>query len=189
VEIARKAPFKATRRIIAFDEFGPLEIRPHHGTTWAAHQQVLRLPATYTRPHGTRYFLAAYDLHADHLWGWQRPHQRWPEVQAFLKGIRRRYPLKIRLFMILDNRRSHKKQEVLDWAHEHNVRFLFTPTYCSWLNPIECQFTPLKKFALSTRYFADHPAQGKAIQAYLRYRNQTKVTPILRHRDIRVNLA
>jgi transposase len=72
---------------------------------------------------------------------------------------------------------------------EHNIRLLFTPYYCSWLNPIECQFTPVKRFALSTRYFADHAAQGKAIQAYLRHRNQTPLTPKLRHRDIRVNLV
>ena len=50
------------------------------------------------------------------------------------------------------------------------------PPNCSWLNPIECHFTALKKFALSGRYFADHQAQGKAIQDYLR------------HRDLRVNL-
>jgi transposase len=173
---------------MAYDEFGPLEIRPHHGTTWARQQHVPRLPATYTRPHGTRYLLSAYDLHGDELWGWQRPNQRWPEVLAFLKGVRRRYPTPIRLFVILDNRRSHKKQEVLDWVRDHNMRLLFTPHYCSWLNPIECQFTAVKKFALSTRYFADHAAQGRAIQAYLRYRHQTKHTPRVRHRDIRVNL-
>ncbi len=175
--------------MIAFDEFGPLEIRPHHGICWAAHQQVKRLPATYTRPHGTRYLLAAYDRQADHLWGWQRPNQRWPQVLAFLKGLRRRYPARIRLYIILDNRCSHKKQEVLDWTRQHNVRFLFTPHYGSWLNPIECQFTSMKKFALTTRYFANHHEQGQAIQAYLRYRNQTKTIPKLRHHDIRVNLA
>jgi transposase len=149
---------------------------------------VPRLPATYTRPHGTRYLLSAYDLHADQLWGWQRPNQRWGQVLAFLKGVRRRYPPQVRLFIILDNRRSHAKQEVLDWVQTHNMRLLFTPTYCSWLNPIECHFTALKKFALSGRYFADHQAQGKAIQDYLRYRNHTKAPPKLRHRDLRVNL-
>jgi len=179
---------KATRRVLAFDEFGPLEIRPHHGVSWAQYQQVKRLPATYKRPHGTRYLLAAYDLHANTVWGWQRPNQRWGQVLSFLKGVRRRYPAQIRLFIILDNRRSHQKREVMDWVRENNMRLLFTPTYCSWLNPIECQFTALKKFALSCRYFTDHHAQGKAIQAYLRYRNQTKAIPKVRHRDIRVNL-
>lgn len=179
---------KAHRRVIAFDEFGPLEIRPHPGCSWAAHRKVKRLPATYTRPHGTRYLLAAYDVQADQVWGWQCPNQCWPQVLAFLKGVRRRYRATIRLFIILDNRGSHKKQEVLDWARQNNMRLMFTPHYCSWLNPIECQFTALKKFALSTRYFANHTEQGKAIQVYLRYRNQTKSTPKVRHRDIRVNL-
>ena len=179
---------KATRRVLAFDEFGPLEIRPHPGVSWAKHQQVKRLPATYTRPHGTRYLLAAYDLQADSLWGWQRPNQRWPQVLAFFKGVRRRYPAHVRLYIILDNRKSHKTRAVLKWVRQHNIRLLFTPNYCSWLNPIECQFTALRKFALSTRYFENHTQQGRSIQTYMRYRNRAKVTPKIRHRDIRVNL-
>jgi hypothetical protein len=43
-------------RCFAFDQFGPLSIRPCHGSTWAPESKPTRLPATYTRTHGIRYF-------------------------------------------------------------------------------------------------------------------------------------
>jgi transposase len=41
-------------RCFAFDQFGPLSIRPHHGSGWAPKRRPDRLPATYTRTHGIR---------------------------------------------------------------------------------------------------------------------------------------
>jgi len=139
----RQAPFKEHRRVIAYDEFGPFDIRPHHGTTWTRQQHAPRLPAIYVRPYGTCYLLSAFDLLADELWDWQRPNQHRQELLAFLKGIRRRYPMTIRLFILMDNRRCHKKQEVLDGCaiitevavHAH---------CCSWLNPLNVSSPPLK---------------------------------------------
>ena len=56
-------------RCFAFDQFGPLSIRPCHGTCWAAKKKPVRLPATYHRTHGTRYFHGCYSLSDDQLWG------------------------------------------------------------------------------------------------------------------------
>ncbi|GIH51129.1 hypothetical protein SAMN05421833_105316 [Microbispora rosea] len=42
-------------RTFAFDEFGPLGIRPTAGSGWAAHGRPNRLPATYHRTHGITY--------------------------------------------------------------------------------------------------------------------------------------
>ena len=41
-------------RCFAFDQFGPLSIRPCHGSSWARQSKPLRLPATYHRTHGIR---------------------------------------------------------------------------------------------------------------------------------------
>ena len=41
-------------RCFAFDQFGPLSIRPCHGSTWARQKKSLRLRATYRRTHGIR---------------------------------------------------------------------------------------------------------------------------------------
>nr|WP_223854163.1 helix-turn-helix domain-containing protein [Microbispora bryophytorum] len=42
-------------RTFAFDEFGPLGIRPAHGSGWAKQGRPDRLPATYHRTHGITY--------------------------------------------------------------------------------------------------------------------------------------
>jgi transposase len=56
-------------RCFAFDQFGPLSIRPHHGGAWARWCKPVRLPATYPRAHGIRYFHGCYSLGDDQLWG------------------------------------------------------------------------------------------------------------------------
>jgi hypothetical protein len=43
-------------RVFAFDEFGPLGIRPTAGSCWAKQGKPNRLPATYRRTHGVTYF-------------------------------------------------------------------------------------------------------------------------------------
>ena len=43
-------------RCFAFDQFGPLSIRPCHGACWAKRKHPARLRATYHRTHGIRYF-------------------------------------------------------------------------------------------------------------------------------------
>jgi transposase len=55
-------------RCFAFDQFGPLSIRPCHGSSWAGKKKPDRLPATYHRTHGIRYFHGCYSLGDDHLW-------------------------------------------------------------------------------------------------------------------------
>ena len=52
-------------RCFAFDQFGPLSIRPCHGTCWTRRKKPARLPATYRRTHGIRYFHGCYSLSDD----------------------------------------------------------------------------------------------------------------------------
>jgi len=54
-------------RCFAFDQFGPLSIRPCHGVVWAREKHPDRLPATYHRTHGVRYFHGCYSLGDDRL--------------------------------------------------------------------------------------------------------------------------
>jgi len=63
-------------RCFAFDQFGPLSIRPCHGSGWAGEKRPDRLPATYHRTHGIRYFHGCYSLGDDQLWGGDPPPQR-----------------------------------------------------------------------------------------------------------------
>ena len=61
-------------RCFAFDQFGPLSIRP--ATAPAGRRAApVRLRATYHRTHGIRYFHGCYSLGDDQLWGVVREHK------------------------------------------------------------------------------------------------------------------
>ena len=77
-------------RCFAFDQFGPLSIRPAHGSAWAEAEQARRLPATYHRTHGIRYFHGCYSLGDDQLWGITRRRKGGDHTLAALKSIRGR---------------------------------------------------------------------------------------------------
>ena len=79
-------------RCFAFDQFGPLSIRPCHGSTWARESQPVRLPATYHRTHGIRYFHGCYSLGDDQLWGVNRRRKGGDHSLSALKSIRAARP-------------------------------------------------------------------------------------------------
>jgi len=167
--------------VICVDEFGPLELRPHAGYSWRKRKQPQRFRATYSRPHGVRHLLAAYDVRTGQLWGHFKRRKRAREFLSFLKSIRRKYTG--RLWIILDNWSAHKTPEILQWARANNVRFQFLPTDASWLNRIECHFTHLKKFALTHCDYPDFNTMRIAIHKYLRWHNrqQTRLLNVKRH--------
>jgi len=157
---------------ISFDEFGPLEIRPQPGQSWCRSSKPDRLPATYRRMHGVRHWLAFYDVHADKLWGYTRPRKRSRELLKVLKLMRRRYPAEQRIHLILDNFSPHGTKDVRRWCRDNNVHLIWTPTNASWLNPIECQFTPVKEFVIRNSYYENHAELRTALNRYAAYRNR-----------------
>ena len=157
---------------IAFDEFGRLEIRPQPGQSYCQAGQQKRWPATYTRRQGVRHWLAFYDVHADKLWGYTRSRKRSREVLDVLKRMRRRYPSDQRIHLILDNFSPHGTPKVRRWCRANDVHLIWTPTNASWLNPIECQFTPVKEFVIRNSYYANHAELRRALDRYAAYRNR-----------------
>ena len=95
-------------RCFAFDQFGPLSIRPCHGACWAHRKRPVRLRATYHRTHGIRYFHGCYSLGDDQLWGVVREHKGADHTLAALKSIRAARPGGYRLFVICDNLSANK---------------------------------------------------------------------------------
>lgn len=117
--------------------------------------------------------LAALDLKDDLLLGHGKRRKGWRELLTFLKYLRKRYGQE-RLYIILDNFSPHKHQKVREWAAASNVELVYTPTYSSWLNRIECHFAPLRRFALTGVYYKDHKEQMNGIHRYIRWRNRHK---------------
>jgi transposase len=162
-------------RRLCVDEFGPLNLRPRHGTCFTGRgKKVERHRATYNRKGGVRHFLAAYDLETDRLFGLFRRRKTAVQFLEFLKWLRWRYPSGQVLHVVLDNFSPHLKEEVLLWAWGHNIRLYLTPSQASWLNRIESQFTALKEFALSNADFRSHEEQIEAILSYLGWRNRKR---------------
>jgi transposase len=166
-------------RCFAFDQFGPLSIRPAHGVTWARETHPVRLPATYHRTHGIRYFHGCYSLGDDQLWGITRARKGGENTLAALRSIRAARPDGAPIYVILDNLSANKTPKIRTWAATNKVELCFTPTYASWANPIEAQFGPLRTFTMGASNHPNHTALARRLQDYLRWRNANA-----RHPDV-----
>lgn len=132
----------------------------------------MRHRATYTRTQGVRYYFGAYDVHADHLSMRSTKRKCWQDVLSFFRWLRRRYSDGRRIYLVLDNFSTHKKAEVRRWCEANNVELVYTATYASWMNRIECHFTAVKRFVISNSDYPDHGAIAKMMQEYVRWRNR-----------------
>jgi hypothetical protein len=121
--------------VICMDEFGPLNLQPHPGRQWATRggggvRPRRRRRATYTRPHGVRHLLAAYDLSCDRLYGHIKPRKRRGEFLVFLRYLRILYPPDMRFGIVLDNFSPHLSTRddprVAEWAAANNVELAYT---------------------------------------------------------------
>ncbi|HYM53068.1 MAG TPA: IS630 family transposase [Candidatus Dormibacteraeota bacterium] len=166
-------------RCFAFDQFGPLSIRPCHGTCWAARTRPDRLPATYHRIHGIRYFHGCYSLGDDTLWGILRRRKGGGHTLSALRSIRATRPDGAPIYVILDNLSANKTPAIRAWAARNKVELCFTPTSASWADPIEAQFGPLRTFTMANSNYPNHIVLARDLQAYLRWRNANA-----RHPDV-----
>jgi transposase len=166
-------------RCFAFDQFGPLSIRPCHGAAWARQNKPIRLRATYHRTHGIRYFHGCYSLGDDQLWGVTRARKGGGHTLAALKSIRAARPGGYRLYVIMDNLSANKTPAIRAWAASANVELCFTPTSASWANPIEAQFGPVRTFTMGSSDHRNHTVLARRLQDYLRWRNANA-----RHPDV-----
>lgn len=166
-------------RCFAFDEFGPLSIRPVGGNCWAPKNRPQRQPANYHKLHGVRQFHGCYSIGDDTMWGIVRRAKSGVNVLAALKSIRAARPDGNRIYVILDNLNSHKGLKVREWAAANKVELCFTPTYSSWANPIEAHFGPLREFVLNNSNHPNHVVLTRRLHAHLSWRNANARSPKL----------
>ena len=166
-------------RTFAFDEFGPLTIRPVGGSCWAPASRPQRQPANYHKLHGVRQFHACYSVGDDELWGVVHKKKSALNTLAALKTIRARRPDGGWIYVILDNLSAHKGTKIRAWAAKNRVELCFTPTYSSWANPIEAHFGPLREFVLNNSHHPNHVVLTRRLHAYLRWRNANARAPEL----------
>jgi transposase len=164
-------------RTFAFDEFGPLTIRPVQGSGWAPASHPQRQPANYHKLHGVRQFHGCYSVGDDTLWGVVRERKSALNSLKALRTIRAARRDGDRIFVILDNLSAHKGATIRKWAKRNKVELCFTPTYTSWANPIEAHFGPLREFALNNSNHPNHVVLTRRLHTYLRWRNTNARDP------------
>lgn len=161
--------------VVAADEMGPLSLVPRKGRGWHPVGGPHRIPATYHKTQGVRYWFGAYHVGGNRLWGRLERRKGGKPWLRHLKSIRKRFPREQRVYVIQDNLSAHTTPDVESWARENSVFLVPTPTNASWLNPIECRFTEVQSLALDG---SNHPSWGEAGRALRRgaaYRNTHRV--------------
>jgi transposase len=107
-------------RVFAFDEFGPLGIRPTAGSAWAGQRRPDRLPATYHRTHGVRYFLGCYSVGDDTAQRIQTPQAEARELEDdILQLVRQQAP---ELFALQGVGPITAAQILVSWSHPGRFR-------------------------------------------------------------------
>jgi len=177
----RAAPPPDGGHVIAFDQMGPLSLRPMAGAGWAPMGRPERQRATYHRRHGTRYLFGAYDVHNDRLRVRLRPRRRGRENLAFMTQIRDAIPARRRIYWIQDNLSANWTPDIRAYAADHRIELIATPTYASYLNPVECHFFPITEFVVNNADYLDWDAFAFALARHVCHRNGP-------HRDKRIRL-
>ncbi|MDY6796826.1 MAG: transposase [Actinomycetota bacterium] len=158
--------------VVCYDEFGPMELRPIHGTGWFAKQKRSRLRVTYRRLSGAEQLLSFYDVHADWLQGTVCKRKTSGDLLSALRRLRACYPQETRIYLIMGNLPSHKHRGVASFIEDNNMEVAWTPTYASWLNAKEAHFAFLKKLVLSNSDDMSHDERRKRTGRYLTWRNR-----------------
>ncbi len=158
--------------VVCFDECGPISLRPWPGSAWAPMTRPARTRATYRRPHGVSYLFGAFDVGADHLSGCLTRCKDASQVLRFLGRIRARYPVPVRIHLVMDNLSTHWTREIRRFARGNRMSLVPLPTYASYLNRIECHFFAYREFVINGSDYPDHQTLAATTRAYLRQRNR-----------------
>ncbi len=156
--------------VVSFDQMGPVGLRPTAGAGWAAKGRPERQRADYNRRAGTRYVFGAYDVHADRLRVRLRPKRAGTDMLTFMRQIRLAYPARRRIYWIQDNLSANWVPPIRAFAAANRIELVPTPTYASYLNPVECHFAALTEFVVANADYLDWDAFGYALAHHVSYR-------------------
>jgi DDE superfamily endonuclease len=69
--------------------------------------------------------------------------------------IRSSYPAHRRICWIQDNLSANWTPDIRNYAHDNRIELVATPTYASYLNPVECHFSAISEFVLCNADYLD----------------------------------
>src|ERR1019366_8790060 len=121
-------------------------------------------------------------MRADRLRVLLRPKRRGQDMLAFMAQIRRCYPARRRICWIQDNLSANWTPDIRRFAASNRIELVATPTSASYLNPVECHFTPSSQFGVARADYIDWEPFAFALARHISYRNGE-------HRDRRLIAA
>ena len=128
--------------------------------------QVERRTHDYVR-HGTTTLFAALDVATGEVTGRCYARHRHQEFLRFLQLLAKRYP-RGELHLVVDNYRTHKRPEVVEWLARHpRFHLHFTPTHASWMNQVETWFSLIERRAIRPGVFRSVATLRAAIERFL----------------------
>ena len=146
---------------------------PHPDTpgqsTWQRDYEYVR--------HGTLSLLAGIDLGSGEIVGLVRPRHRSAEFVEFLATLDAKYPVDVKIQVVLDNHSAHTSQDTRAYLATvpNRFEFVFTPKHASWLNLIEMFFAKLSKQLLHGIRVDSCAELEQRILAYLDWLNTDPV--------------
>ncbi len=142
--------------VIAFDQMGPVSLRPTAGAGWAPKGRPERQRADYNRRAGTRYVFGAFDVHADRLRVRLRPRRRGSDNRAFMRQIRGSYPARMRIYWIQDNLSANWTPDIRAYAAANRIELVATP----WPDPVHGSTCCESRWLLSCCRLGVSPSRG-----------------------------
>lgn len=72
--------------------------------------------------------------------------------------IRDAIPARRQIYWIQDNLSANWTPDIRAFAAGHRIELVPTPTYASYLNPVECHFLPISEFVVNNADYVDWDA-------------------------------
>jgi transposase len=167
-------PLAPDEVVVSLDEMTSLQPRPRLAPTRPARPgRPVQVEHEYARA-GALHLFAAIDTRSGRVVAECFARRSQNEYLVLLEDLDRATPPAITtIHLLADNGSIHHGQETRRWLTEH-PRFVahFTPTHCSWMNPVEQWFSILRRKRLRYSDFADLSALARAIRQFVREWNE-----------------
>ena len=132
-----------------------------------------RLGFEYFRQ-GTLSLYAALEVASGQVLGKTALRHTSAEFVAFLADVVATQPLEKKIQVIADNLSAHKTRAVTEFlALLPNLQIHYTPTYSSWLNPVELWFSKIQRDLLPRGIFTSKADLARKIAPYIKGHNKS----------------
>ena len=120
--------------------------------------------------HGTLSLYAALNTRTGEVLGKTVARHTSEQFIAFLTDLVANQPVGKEIHVIADHLSAHNTQRVTDFLQTHSqVHLQFTPTYSSWLNPVELWFAKIERAVIARGVFTSVKDLEKKLMRYIRH--------------------